>query len=60
MTDKVEYRGWKEICNFLGVKDFRTAKKILDNHGLFEKENGKPILNAYVYFKISTKRHFNK
>ena len=60
MTDKIECRGWKEICEFLRVKDFRTAKKILNKHDLFTKENGKPVLNTYTYFKVSAKRHFNK
>jgi hypothetical protein len=59
MTDKIEVRGWKEICTLIGVKDWRTARDLLNRHGLLAREKRTPVLNIASYIKISTRRHFD-
>jgi hypothetical protein len=49
-------RGWKSICNFIGVKDKRTAKKELTRIGLLNYEFGRPVLSREVYLKVKEER----
>ena len=42
-------RGWKEIMPLLGVKDQRTAAKILEQKRLLHYEGQTPVLLASEY-----------
>jgi len=53
----IEVRGWKEICEFLGVGDFRTARKILAEKNLLIYECGRPVLNIEAYRIASIQKH---
>lgn len=52
----IECRGWKEICEFLGVSK-PTAKKILKARGLLVREFGRPVLNVEAYNRSSQSNH---
>jgi len=60
MIDKIEYRGWKEICELLGVKTIITARKILLRNGLLTHDGNKPVLNIIAYTKVSLRRHLDQ
>lgn len=45
----IEYRGWKEICALLNVRDKRTAKKILQRLNLLAYDGAKPVLSVDLY-----------
>ncbi len=53
----IEYRGWKEICPFLGVKYKFTARRRLKSLSLLVYEGNRPVLNAEAYRLASLKRH---
>jgi hypothetical protein len=53
----IECRGWKEICEFIGVNDKRTAKKKLRALKLLAYEDGRPILNKQLYIFKSQERN---
>lgn len=40
-------RGWPEICQRLGYKDFRTAKRRLEELGLLKYELKKPVVYCW-------------
>jgi hypothetical protein len=46
--ERIDCRGWKEICAFLGVSK-NTAKKILKRHKLLRHDGGKPLLSIAEY-----------
>jgi hypothetical protein len=45
---RVDCRGWKEICAFLGVTK-PTAKKILKRHNILRHDGGRPLLSIAEY-----------
>ncbi|RJO61067.1 MAG: hypothetical protein C4542_07205 [Dehalococcoidia bacterium] len=54
MTVKdIEVRGRKEICAFLGVQNWFTAKKRLQRLGVLAHDGGKPVLNLEEYKEAS-------
>jgi hypothetical protein len=54
----IEYRGWKEICAFLKVKDPRTAKSILVELGMLRYSlSNRPVLNREAYNLASMQGH---
>jgi hypothetical protein len=53
----IEARGWKDICKVVGVKDKRTAKRILKNLGLLCYDHGIPVLNIACFYTKSAERH---
>ncbi|MES0337094.1 MAG: hypothetical protein SFH39_12170 [Candidatus Magnetobacterium sp. LHC-1] len=55
--DAVEVRGWAGICQKLGVKDKRTARRILVRHGVLAYDGRTPVLNVDVYRMMSMLRH---
>lgn len=46
--ERVDCRGWKEICAFLGVSK-PTAKKILKRHDILRHDGTKPVLSIAEY-----------
>ncbi len=59
ITDKniIEYRGWKEICPFLGVKCKSTARRRLKDMHLLVYDGGKPVLNVEAFRLASLQQH---
>lgn len=55
----IEVRGRKEICAFLEVKNWHTAKRRLKRLGLIAHDGTKPILNIEAY-KIASLNHHAK
>ncbi|MBF0342773.1 MAG: hypothetical protein HQL06_00945 [Nitrospirae bacterium] len=55
--ERLEARGWKEICQALGVRTKDTARKILRSAGLLCYEGRTPVLNLEVYKMASINRH---
>lgn len=53
--DRIDCRGWKEICAFLGVTK-PTAKKILKRHGILRRDGDRPILVKDEYYAKITAR----
>lgn len=53
---RIECRGWKEICEFLGVSSKITAKGILLRLNILTYDGNKPVLNVIAYQKASLKR----
>ena len=56
---RVELRGWKEICSFLGVRQKITAKRILLNLNLLNYDGNKPVLNVTSFQIASAERAKN-
>lgn len=50
--EQIVHRGWKSICNLMGVKDKRTAKKELLKMDLLNYEFGKPVVYRESYLRI--------
>lgn len=50
-------RGWQEICEYLGVIDPKTAKKILLEMKLLVYEAGRPVLSTEAYRIRALERH---
>jgi len=57
-------RGWKEICEFLGVASINTAKQILEKKKLLQREGTSIVLLPSVYLNTlhpETRRyHFRR
>lgn len=53
----IEVRGRKEICEFLGVSSWFTAKRRLKRLELLSHDGGKPVLNIEAYRKVSSENH---
>lgn len=49
ITEPIECRGWKEICELLDVKDKRTARKILERLYVLNYDGKKPVLSVEKY-----------
>lgn len=48
-TPKVVLRGWKNICPFLGLKNYRAARKHLESLGLLFYDAKRPLLSIDAY-----------
>ncbi|KJU82424.1 hypothetical protein MBAV_005384 [Candidatus Magnetobacterium bavaricum] len=55
--ERIEVRGWKEVCRLLGVRDKRTAKKILTRLHLLRMYNRVPVVNIEAYKIASINQH---
>jgi hypothetical protein len=49
MTEPVDFRGRKEICSFLRVRTWKTAKKELQRLGCLDYDGTKPLLVLAKY-----------
>lgn len=50
---EIEVRGRKDICAFLGVQSWFTAKRRLQRMGVLVHDGGKPVLNIEQYREAS-------
>jgi len=46
---KVVLRGWRNICPFLGLKNYRAARKHLEALGILYYESRRPVLSIDAY-----------